>query len=75
MSIEGRKLRKTDNDDCGCGPAGRDTGHQYRIQDNIQNHIDNLYAEEREHTFKTIDQRVQQGRMSPDVARFLKKNS
>ena len=70
----GRKLRDIGNEDCGCGPAGRDTGHMERTNINVYNHIESLRQADMENQIKKIDQRVNSGQIPNKVGRYLKKN-
>ena len=74
MMKVGRKLRDIGNEDCGCGPAGRDTGHMERTNINVYNHIESLRQADMENQIKKIDQRVNSGQISNKVGKYLKKN-
>ena len=67
MALRG-KLRNVDSN------KGRSTGHMERTNMNVYNHVESLRKEDMENQTKKIDQKIQEGKISKEIGKFLKKN-
>ena len=62
------KLRNIDSN------KGRSTGHMEKTNMNVYNHVESLRKEDIENQTKKIDQKIQEGTISKEIGKFLKKN-
>ena len=62
------KLRNVDSN------KGRSTGHMERTNMNVYNHVESLRKEDMENQTKKIDHKIQEGKISKEIGKFLKKN-
>jgi len=53
---------------------GRSTGHMERTNMNVHNHIESLRKADVEDQVKKIDQKVEDGKISREIGKILKKN-